>query len=484
MQAAVSPRPGHGRRRGLVPPLAATAVAAVLSTTVPAAALAEPVPSPDGEHGHPRVTTVDRTGGLDPAGDTVTVSGIGHAPGSLVEVATWAVPAGSADTRSADDGAVPDDGNAVTVEVGSRGTFTVALDTGAGFAAGAGLDAEEDPFEIRLLELAPAPAGEAVAAAGGTWAPGPAEDTGGGSGEDASGDTGGSAPTASPGAGTSVSETLPAAPSAPVVVGRVPVAFAVTAAVPETAPVTVPQAEPRARPAAPQAPAPREPGTPALTVSRTSGLDPAGETVTVTGTGYDTSKGVYVALCDTSSAGPAQAPGPCIGGVDMDGSGGASVWVSSNPPPYGEGLTTPYTGSGADGGFSVQLEVRAGDENTDCTASGTECAVVTRNDHTRSSDRGQDVFVPVSFGSGSGSGSGDGGSGSGSGSGGEAGNSGGGGGGNGDGGNGSPGRLPRTGAELHGLVLAASVAALAGAAALFATRRRRGNDTATDPAAG
>ncbi|WP_433698244.1 LPXTG cell wall anchor domain-containing protein [Nocardiopsis sp. CA-288880] len=482
MQAAVSPRPGHGRRRGLVPPLAATAVAAVLSTTVPAAALAEPVPSQDGEHGHPRVTTVDRTGGLDPEGDTVTVSGIGHAPGSLVEVATWAVPAGSADTRSADDGAVPDDGNAVTVEVGTRGTFTVALDTGAGFAAVAGLDAEEDPFEIRLLELAPA--GDAGAAAGGTRAPDPARDTGGDTGEDASGDTGGSAPTASPGAGTGVSEAVPAAPSAPVVVGRVPVAFAATAAVPETAPGTLPRAEPRARPAAPRAPAPREPGTPALTVSRTSGLAPDGETVTVTGTGYDTSKGVYVALCDTSSAGPAQAPGPCIGGVDMDGSGGASVWVSSNPPPYGEGLTTPYTGSGADGGFSVQLEVRAGDENTDCTASGTECAVVTRNDHTRSSDRSQDVFVPVSFGSGSGSGDG------GSGSGGQAGNSGGGeagtsgGGGDGDGGNGSPGRLPRTGAGLHGLVLAASVAALAGAAALFATRRRRGNGTATDPAAG
>ncbi|GAA1440782.1 LPXTG cell wall anchor domain-containing protein [Nocardiopsis tropica] len=476
MQAAVSPRPGHGRRRGLVPPLAATAVAAVLSTTVPAAALAEPVPSPDREHGHPRVTTVDRTGGLDPAGDTVTVSGIGHAPGSLVEVATWAVPAGSAGTRSADDGAVPDQGNAVTVEVGSRGTFTVALDTGAGFAAGAGLDAEEDPFEIRLLELAPA--GDGGAATGGSWAPDPAEDTGGDTGEDASGDTGGSAPAASPGAVTGVSAAVPAAPSAPVVVGRVPVAFAVPAAVPETAPGTVPQAEPRARPAAPQAPAPREPGAPALTVSRTSGLAPAGETVTVTGTGYDTSKGVYVALCDTSSAGPAQAPGPCIGGVDMDGSGGSSVWVSSNPPPYGEGLATPYTGSGTDGGFSVRLEVRAGDENTDCTASGTECAVVTRNDHTRSSDRGQDVFVPVSFGPGSGAGAGDGGSGSGGDGAGSVG------GGDGDGGNGSPGRLPRTGAELHGLVLAASVAALAGAAALFATRRRRGNGTAKDPASG
>src|SRR5690606_41464864 len=43
---------------------------------------------------------------------------------------------------------------------------------------------------------------------------------------------------------------------------------------------------------------------------------------------------------------------------------------------------------------------------------GEQCAVVTRNDNTRSSDRSQDVFVPVTFAgqddTGSGSGSGDG----------------------------------------------------------------------------
>ena len=467
MQAAVSPRPGHGRRRGLVPPLAATAVAAVLVTTGPTAALAEPAPSPDEEPRHPRVTTVNRTEDLDPEGDTVTVSGIGHAPGSLVEVTTWAVPAEAAGTGSTDDGAVSDSGNAVTVEVGARGTFTVSLDTGAEFAAEAGLDAAEDPFEIRLLEVGPAPA-EDGGTTGGTWAPD----------ADAAQDA---EPVASPGAGTS---TPVSAPAAPVVVGQVPVAFTAAAAVPETspqtAPRTTPQTQPQAQPVSPQAPVPREPGTPALTVSKTSGLAPGGETVTVTGTGYDTSKGVYVALCDTGSAGPGQAPSPCIGGVDMDGSGGASVWVSSNPPPYGEGLTTPYTGSGTDGGFSVQLEVRASDENTDCASSGTECAVVTRNDHTRSSDRSQDVFVPVSFGSGSGAG--DGGSGGGSGGGDNAG-----GGGNGSGGGGAdstPARLPRTGAELHGLVLAAAVAALTGAAAIIATRRRHGTDTTPDPATG
>jgi LPXTG-motif cell wall-anchored protein len=163
----------------------------------------------------------------------------------------------------------------------------------------------------------------------------------------------------------------------------------------------------------------------------------------------------------------------------MEGSSGASVWVSSNPPPYGEGLAVPYTGGGTDGGFSVELRVRASDENTDCTDPSTECAVVTRNDHTRSSDRGQDVFVPVSFGGGSGNEGGSGGSGdsgdpggSGSGGTGDAGTGGGSGSGSGP--------LPRTGSALYGLVLAAAVAVLTGAAALVATRRRaRGAPTET-----
>lgn len=476
MQAAVPSRPGHGRRRGLVPPLAATAVAAVLSTLAPASALAEPLPESGQESGHPRVTTVNRTQDLDPEGDTVTVSGIGHAPGSVVEVTTRAVPAEAAGTDAADEEAVSDTGNAVTVEVGARGAFSVSLATGAGFASEAGLDAAEDPFEIRLVEVGPAPDDDADSdsdsdsgdeARGGTWG----ADRGAGSREVA------------PTAARVFSDAPVSALSAPVVVGQVPVTFAAATAAPQTAPQTVPrpapqaqpQTHPQTQPAAPQAPAPREPGNPQLTVSKTSGLVPAGETVTVTGTGYDTSKGVYVALCDTSSAGPSQAPSPCIGGVDMDGSGGASVWVSSNPPPYGEGLTTPYTGSGADGGFSVQLDVKASDENTDCTAPGTECAVVTRNDHTRSSDRGQDVFVPVSFGGDAGAGGGTGGGSDGGGD--AAGGSGGGG-----GGDSTPARLPRTGDGLLGLVLAAVVAALTGTAALIATRRRR--TSTTDPATG
>ncbi|MER6179305.1 LPXTG cell wall anchor domain-containing protein [Streptomyces sp. NPDC001652] len=133
-----------------------------------------------------------------------------------------------------------------------------------------------------------------------------------------------------------------------------------------------------------------------LTVSRSAGLDPAGETVTVSGTGYDTEKGIYVAFCVDNGAG--RTPTPCVGGVDMSGESGASVWVSSDPPSYGEGLAKPYKGSGHDGSFSVRLKVRAEDANTDCTKSGVTCAVITRNDHTRGGDQSQTVRIPVTFG--------------------------------------------------------------------------------------
>ncbi|GAA4056245.1 hypothetical protein [Streptomyces shaanxiensis] len=144
-----------------------------------------------------------------------------------------------------------------------------------------------------------------------------------------------------------------------------------------------------------------------LTVSKSSGLDAGGETVTVTGSGYNTEKGIYVAFCVDNGAG--KTPTPCVGGVDMSGESGASAWISSNPPSYGEGLAKPYKGSGHKGSFSVRLTVRAKDANTDCTKSGVKCAVITRNDHTRGGDQSQTVRIPVTFGgSGAGTSSGDG----------------------------------------------------------------------------
>lgn len=127
-----------------------------------------------------------------------------------------------------------------------------------------------------------------------------------------------------------------------------------------------------------------------LTVSKTAGLSRAGETVTVAGSGYDVNKGIYVAYCVDNGAGAV--PTPCGGGADTTGSLGASHWISSNPPSYGEGLAVPY---GAGGSFRVQLKVTTKIGDIDCTTR--RCAVVTRNDHTRTADRSQDVRIPVTF---------------------------------------------------------------------------------------
>ncbi|MEU8263402.1 hypothetical protein AB0C02_22590 [Micromonospora sp. NPDC048999] len=127
-----------------------------------------------------------------------------------------------------------------------------------------------------------------------------------------------------------------------------------------------------------------------LTVTPSTGLNRAGATVSVSGRGYDVTKGIYVAYCVDNGAGAV--PTPCGGGADTSGSLGASHWISSNPPSYGEGLAVPY---GAGGSFTVTLKVTATIGDVDCTVR--RCAVITRADHTRAADRSQDVRVPVTF---------------------------------------------------------------------------------------
>ncbi|WP_431895702.1 hypothetical protein [Micromonospora haikouensis] len=131
-------------------------------------------------------------------------------------------------------------------------------------------------------------------------------------------------------------------------------------------------------------------GGQALTVTPSSGVARAGASVTVSGTGYDVTKGIYVAYCVDNGAGAA--PSPCGGGADTTGSTGASHWISSNPPSYGEGLAVPY---GAGGSFRVTLTVGTRIGDVDCTVR--RCVVATRADHTRPADRSQDVRVPITF---------------------------------------------------------------------------------------
>lgn len=136
-----------------------------------------------------------------------------------------------------------------------------------------------------------------------------------------------------------------------------------------------------------------------LGVDRSEGLNAAGDSVVVSGAGYDLSKGIYVGVCVNN--GPGAVATPCLGGVDMSGGSGSSVWISSNPPSYGQGLAQPFTQSGGAGSFSVALGVVASDNMTNCQDPGQApngCVVVTRADHTRSADRSADVMIPISFG--------------------------------------------------------------------------------------
>jgi hypothetical protein len=128
-----------------------------------------------------------------------------------------------------------------------------------------------------------------------------------------------------------------------------------------------------------------------LSVSQSAGLSGDGQSVTVTGSGYDTTKGIYVALCVASPKGVL--PSPCGGGVDMEGDGGASVWISDNPPSYASGLPIAY---GPDGSFRVTFKVGPIINSvTDCRV--VQCAIVTKNDHTINNDRSQDLQIPVTF---------------------------------------------------------------------------------------
>ncbi|MFF0446317.1 endoglucanase [Streptomyces sp. NPDC004609] len=132
-----------------------------------------------------------------------------------------------------------------------------------------------------------------------------------------------------------------------------------------------------------------------LTVSETENIDPAGQKVTVTGTGYDVSKGIYLAVCAVPEQG--EAPSPCLGGADMSGASGTSYWINNSP--YGEGLAKKFTvGSDGKGSFTLELTIKVKDGSADC--SQVACAVVTRADHTHISDRDQDVIVPFTFGTG------------------------------------------------------------------------------------
>lgn len=127
-----------------------------------------------------------------------------------------------------------------------------------------------------------------------------------------------------------------------------------------------------------------------------------GDRFVVSGTGFDTARGIYVAICRIADD-PATKPGPCLGGVpendgveQVEGSiqFAPSNWINDDWAwkLFGaRGYDDAATGS-----FTAYLEVPSpAGEGVDCRTDA--CALYTRNDHTALADRVQDVHIPVGF---------------------------------------------------------------------------------------
>ncbi|WP_282576704.1 neocarzinostatin apoprotein domain-containing protein [Streptomyces lichenis] len=119
----------------------------------------------------------------------------------------------------------------------------------------------------------------------------------------------------------------------------------------------------------------------------------AGQVITVTGSGYNPSQGVYVGLCVVNGAPGANKPTPCLGGQDQSGTTGASHWVNNS-----FGGTLPNTSTfGTGGTFTAKVFVKATLQDGSVCGEDVTCAVVTRADHFDTNDRKYDVHVPITF---------------------------------------------------------------------------------------
>ncbi len=123
-----------------------------------------------------------------------------------------------------------------------------------------------------------------------------------------------------------------------------------------------------------------------LSVSKTTVK--SGSTLTVNGNYFDETVGIYLAFCVIPPKG--KAPTPCGGGINKAGTGEASFWISSNPPPYAVGLTEEFLPGGR---FTQKVKISKKIGKFDCTK--VKCAITVRADHLRSNDRSSDLFIPL-----------------------------------------------------------------------------------------
>ena len=112
--------------------------------------------------------------------------------------------------------------------------------------------------------------------------------------------------------------------------------------------------------------------------------------IKVSGRNFDETVGIYLAYCVVPKKGAM--PSPCGGGVNKSGTGEASYWISSNPPPYGAGLAIPFAPGGR---FTEVVAVTKKIGKYDCRK--VKCAITVRSDHLHEGDRSHDIYIPISI---------------------------------------------------------------------------------------
>lgn len=129
-----------------------------------------------------------------------------------------------------------------------------------------------------------------------------------------------------------------------------------------------------------------------------------GEILTVNGSGFDASIGIYVGFCKVPETAD-ERPSPCLGGIPEDAqveneappladTPVESAWVTNNWA-WRAFATHRYLDA-ADGTFEVTLMVPPAQvEGLDCRID--QCGLYTRADHTALTDRVQDVYLPIEF---------------------------------------------------------------------------------------
>ncbi|MCB1029809.1 MAG: hypothetical protein KDA95_00640 [Acidimicrobiales bacterium] len=127
-----------------------------------------------------------------------------------------------------------------------------------------------------------------------------------------------------------------------------------------------------------------------LSLSKSSDLVAAGDTITINGSGFDSSRGIYIQFCKQ----PTAAPGTAEGRPAPADCSASQAWVTSPGPGVPPTGTTPWNGTGT---FVLDLTVTAAFKTVDCQATGTVCGFVTRNDHRETGVYDQDTFTPVTF---------------------------------------------------------------------------------------